>query len=749
MSVQPQSNPSSDAERPRSNDSPAPESAPKRRLRTPLILQLEDAECGAACLGIVLAHFGRWVSIEELREICGVGRDGCDAADLSRAARHYGLKPQGWRREPEHLWKMDLPLILYWDFSHFVVLEGFAPGKFYINDPANGHRILDYEEFENGFTGLALEVRPGPDFKPGGLRPGIWRRIWPWLNEVKAPLAFAMGCGLLLAVPALSFPLILSAFVDFVLAGQEPAWGGTLAAALVAAGGFIYLFVWLRQRCLRRIAVRLSITQGSRLMRLLFRLPMRFYAHRYAGDLTNRVRLIDQIAAVSSGQLIGLLVEIISSAAFLVVMLVYDPLLATVIVALGGLSAYLMRLLTRVRLDENRRLRREQGQLIGVGMFGLSRIDTLQAIAAENDFFSRWTGYQARELSARQRFVEYGYIIAAQPALIMVLANAAVLGLGGMRVIDGDMSVGMMMGFYVIAASFLQPIGRLVQFADQFQIIEADLQRVGDVLDSPEDPDFRHDGQNASSRSVAFGGRLRLKGKVELRNVTFGYQRNREALLKDFSLTINPGQRVAVVGPTGSGKSTLASLVAGLHKPWSGEILFDGQPRSTIPRTLLTSSVALVDQHSFLFRATVRENLTMWNPETPDNAVVAAGRDATIHEAIMARAQGYDSHVDEGGANFSGGQRQRLEIARALVGEPSVLVLDEATSALDAISEQRIDDALRRRGCSCLIVAHRLSTIRDSDLIIVLDRGQEVQRGTHRELMLDESGHYARLMKAN
>ena len=749
MHTQPRRNRSSKAESGRPKDRPSSRSAPTRRLRTPLVLQLEDAECGAACLGTVLAHFGRWVSIEELREICAVGRDGCDASDLSRAARHYGLEPQGWRREPEDLWKMDLPLILYWDFSHFVVLEGFAPGKYYINDPANGHRVIDEEEFDIAFTGLALEVRPGPDFTPGGVRPGIWRRIWPWLNEVKVPLAFAMGCGLLLAIPALSFPLLLSAFVDFVLAGREPAWGGVMAAALVAASGFVYLFVWLRQRCLRRIAVRLSITQGSRLMRLLFRLPMRFYAHRYAGDLTHRVRLIDQIASVSSVQLVGLLVEIISSAVFLVLMLVYDPLLATVVVALGGLSAFLMRLLTRIRLDENRRLRREQGQLIGVGMYGSSKIDTLRAIAAENDFFVRWTGYQARELAARQRFVEFGYIIAAQPALIMILGNAAVLGLGGMRVIDGDMSVGMMMGFYVVASSFLQPIGRLVQFADQFQIIEADLQRVGDVLDAPEDPDFSDESPDASGRTVAFGGRLRLRGKVELRNVTFGYQRNREALLKDFSLTINPGQRVAVVGPTGSGKSTLASLVSGLHKPWSGEILFYGQPRSAIPRTQLTSSVALVDQHSFLFKGTVRENLTMWNPETPDHAVVAAGRDATIHEAIMARALGYDSPVEEGGSNFSGGQRQRLEIARALVSEPSVLVLDEATSALDAISEQRIDDALRRRGCTCLIVAHRLSTIRDSDLIIVLDRGQEVQRGTHQELMLDGEGHYARLMKAD
>ena len=713
------------------------------------MLQLEDSECGAACLGIVLGFFGRWVSIEELRDECSVGRDGCSAADIAQGAERYGLKTEGWRRQPQQLRNMALPVILFWEFNHFVVLEGFDRGRWYVNDPANGHRTIDDEEFDQGFTGVVLAVKPGPNFRPGGVRPGIVRRLWPWLRVVKTPLAFAMGCGVLLAVPALALPLLLSVFVDYVLSGREPSWGGVLVGALAAAGALLYLLTWLRQRCLRLLALRLSVEHADRFIRRLFRLPMRFFAHRFSGDLTSRVQLLDQVATVAASRFAGAVIELVTSLLLLVLMFVYDAFLGAVVASLGVACVALTRMLTRSRVDENRRLRREQGKLSGIGMFGLRKIDTLQAVAAEDDFYARWTGYQARELLARQRFTEFGYVIGSLPSLFLILGNVVVLGLGGWRVMSGDMSVGMLMGFYVIAANFLQPIGRFVQLADMFQMLEADLQRLDDILDAQEDPTFRDGGDAPSRPPAAFAGRLRLSGQVELRHVTFGYQGNREPLLRDFNLAIDPGQRVAVVGPSGSGKSTLALLVAGIHQPWSGEILFDGHPRNKIPRELLSASVSCVDQHIFLFAATVRENLTLWDPAAPDQAVAAAGKDAAIHEAIMSRVLGYDARVEEGGRNFSGGQRQRLEIARALVGNPSVLILDEATSALDARSEMRIDDALRRRGCTCLIVAHRLSTIRDCDLIVVLDKGREVQRGTHPELMEDTGGLYHQLMKAS
>ena len=720
----------------------------RRRVRTPLLLQLTQTECGAASLGIVLAHFGRWVSIEELRETCSVGRDGCSAADIFRAARRYGLEVKGWRKQPRDLRNMPLPMILFWEFNHFVVLEGFDKGRFLINDPGNGHRTISEEEFDHAFTGVTLTFEPGRHFQPGGIQPGLLYRILPWLRDVKGPLAFAMGCGLLLALPALVLPFLMGLFVDFVLSGHEPAWGAVLTGGLLAAGGLLYLLTWLKERCLRRLSVRLSVDHAERFMARLFRLPMRFFSHRLSGDLTSRIQLLDAIAEMSTRHFVGIFIELVTGLAFLGLMLAYNPLLCAVVVGLGVLSAVAMRLLARLRTDENRRLRREQGMLYGIGMFGLSKIDTLQATAGEDDFYSRFTGHQARELLARQRFTELGYVNAALPVLFLIAGNAAVLGLGGWGVMSGDMTVGMLTGFYMAAASFLQPIGRFVQFADMFQILEADLQRLDDVFDAAEDDDFEPAPDAAGDRASTFAGRLRLKGRIELRNVTFGYQHNREPLLEDFSLAIEPGQRVAIVGPSGSGKSTVAALVAGIHRQWSGEVLIDGHPRSAIPRELLVDSVSLVDQHIFLFADTVRENLTMWVPEVPDHALVAAARDAMIHEEIISRPLGYDAPVEEAGRNFSGGQRQRLEIARSLVNNPSLLILDEATSSLDSITEVRIDDRLRRRGCTCLIVAHRLSTIRDCDLIVVLDRGREVQRGSHEDLMQDVGGLYRSLVES-
>ena len=407
-----------------------------------------------------------------------------------------------------------------------------------------------------------------------------------------------------------------------------------------------------------------------------------------------------------------------------------------------------MRGLNWLRNDENRQLRREQAILFSTATSGLSNMESLQATATEDDFFVRCSGYQARELAARQKFAELGQIIASLPGLFLILGSAAVLGFGGWRVMSGDMTLGTLMGFYLLAGNFLRPIGSFVQFADGFQILEADLHRIDDVLKAPEDPSLARPEKPEATSIATFNGRPRLAGRIELRNITFGYRPNHPPLIEDFNLTVEAGQRVAVVGPTGSGKSTLLKLASGEYAPWSGELLFDGAPRSEIPRKVLTDSISIVDQQIFLFAASVRDNLTMWNPTALDQHLVDAARDALIHDEIMSRPSGYNSRVEEGGRNFSGGQRQRLEICRALVDNPTVLFQDEATSSLDALSEQRIDDALRRRGCTCIIVAHRLSTIRDCDRIVVLDKGRQVQSGTHEELIGDEQGLYHQLVNA-
>ncbi len=725
---------------------------PRRRLRTPLIPQLEAAECGAASLAAILAHFGRWVPVEELRDDCSVGRDGASAAGIVRAGRKHGLTIRGWRKDIESLDDLALPAILFWEFNHFLVLEGVSDGRYHLNDPANGRRSVSRQTAEDAYTGVVLTVEPTASFEPGGERPSVWRSLWPWLRETRGALAYIAMAGLMLAIPGLALPILIGVFVDNVLGGGERDWGGWLVAAMVLAGAAIYLLTWMQQRMLRRIAVGVAVAHAQRVLWHLMRLPKQYFAHRFAGDLTTRVGLVDEIADGAGRHLVGLAVELVSSVLLLGLLSVYDPLIAACVLAVALVNVVVARLVSVRRTDRQRLLRREQALLFGIETAGLRQIDSLRATASENDFFARWSGYQARELSARQRVVELAYVNAALPGLFLALGAMVVLGLAGWRVIEGDLSIGEMIAAYILAGSFLAPVGRFVLYVDAFELLSADVQRVRDIMAAKQDPAVASDGSLAfGDRSQAknvttLNGRLRLAGHLEVREVRFGYRGRTEPLIDGLSLTIEPGQRVAVVGPTGSGKSTLLRLISGEFEPWSGEILFDGFPARDVPRPVFVGSVATVDQQIALFDGSVRDNITMWNAAASESDMIAAARDAMIHDDIMRRRGGYEAHVREGGTNFSGGQRQRLEIARALVSRPSVLLLDEATSTLDAETERRIDDALRRRGCSCLIVAHRLSTIRDCDQIIVLDRGRETQRGSHEMLLADPNGLYAQLV---
>ena len=707
---------------------------------------MHATECGAACLGSVLAHFGRWVPLTELRGRCEVSRDGSTAAGIARAARHYGLECTGRHGDVPSLTKLPLPLILFWEFNHFLILEGFDGERFFLNDPATGRRTVSGEEFGKSFTGVALEFKAGPEFQPGGARAHLLQRLPAWLVGSWGALAQVLASGLMLALLALATPALLGMFVDRVLGGHEP-WGEVVAGVLAAAAVLVYGLTWVKEQCLRRLCVRISVIAGDRCLTRLLRLPVEYFNHRLVGELTARVLSIDRIAKGLSDHFLDLVVEIAMSVVFLAVMLVYDPMLASVVLALAILNAVLVRGFTRVRTDRSHALRREQGLLLGVGALMLHQTDNLRMTAAADSFFSRWSGHQARELEARQRFAELGHVIAALPGLFAVLGNAVVLLFGASRVMDGEMTLGTLVGFYIVAAMFLAPLGRFVELTDERQALETDMQRLDDITETPEDSGLARPEPESGSIATLHG-RLRLAGQVELRGVTFGYNRGRPPLIKDFNLTIRPGQRIAVVGSSGSGKSTLSRLVAGVYQPWSGEILFDGRPRHEVPDEVLSRSVSMVDQHVVLFSASVRDNITLWNPAVPDDDLVAAARDACIHDDIIARPLGYETQVDEYGGNFSGGEQQRLEIARALVGNPTVLVLDEATSALDAATEEQVDDALRRRGVSCLIVAHRLSTVRDCDRIVVLEKGVEVQRGIHDELMADEDGVYYRLVRA-
>ena len=717
----------------------------KRRVTTPLLLQMHATECGAACLGSILAYFGGWVPLTELREKCEVSRDGSSAASLSRAARHYGLECRGLSVRAESLKKLPLPLILFWQFSHFVVLEGFDARNFHLNDPATGRRTLSAEEFTKSYSGIALQFKRGADFKPGGERPGLFSRLRTLLAGSWNVLTGVLACGLMLTLLALLVPASLGVFVDDVLENHGP-WSG-LVAALLGGGVLVYVLSLLKHRFLKRLAVRISVVGSNRGLSRLLRLPVEFFEHRLVGDLTDRVSSIDRIAKNLTEQFLVLLIDMAMSAVLLVAMLACDVLLTLIVVLLALLHGLLAHFLNSHRNVRAQAMRREQGLLIGFGMQMLSHADNLRMTGSDDRFFSRWSGQQARELRARQLYSELASVNTALPGLVAALRSAAVLGIGGSLVMSGAMTLGTLVGFYILAEMFLAPVGRFLEFADKRHALETDLQRLEDVSETAEDPAFSR--RSPESESIpTFNGRLQLAGRLELRDVTFGYNKSRPPLIKDFNLVLRAGQRVAVVGPSGSGKSTLARLVSGICQPWSGQILFDGHPRDEIPEEVLRRSISMVDQEAVLFSASVRDNITLWNPAVPNEVIIAATRDACIHEEILLRPHGYATLVEESGVNFSGGQRQRLEIARALVGHPTVLVLDEATSALDAATEEYVDDALRRRGVTCLIVAHRLSTVRDCDQIIVLDKGVEVQRGTHDELMAAEDGAYFKLVKS-
>ena len=717
----------------------------KQRVTTPLLLQMHASECGAACLGSILAYFGRWVPLTELRDKCEVSRDGSSAASILRASRHYGLQCSGLSVRAEQLKKLELPLILFWQYSHFLVLEGFDGRNYYVNDPATGRRRISAEEFNKSYSGIALRFARGDDFSPGGDPPGLFRQLGTLLVGSWSVLTGVIACGLMLSLLALVVPLSLGVFVDDVLENHGP-WGG-LSAALLGGGVLVYILSLLKHRFLKRLSVRISVIGYSRGMSRLLRLPIEFFEHRLAGDLTDRVSSIDRIAKTLTDQFLVLIVDMAMSAVLLIAMLIYDVLLALIVVLLALLHAVLAHFLNALRAVRSQAMRREQGLLIGLGMQMLNHADNLRMTGSDDRFFSRWSGQQARELRARQLYSELGSVNTALPGLVAALRAAAILGVGGSLVMTGKMTLGTLVGFYILAEMFLAPIGRFLEFTDKRQALETDLQRLEDISKTAEDPNFSR--RNPESESIpTFNGRLQLAGQLELRDVTFGFNKSRPPLIKDFNLVIKPGERVAVVGPSGSGKSTLARLISGVYQPWSGEILFDGHPRDEIPEEVLRQSISMVDQDVVLFSATLRDNITLWNSAVPDEAIFAATRDARIHDEILLRPDGYSTRVEEGGVNFSGGQRQRLEIARALVGNPTLLILDEATSALDAATEEDVDDALRRRGVTCLIVAHRLSTVRDCDAIIVLDKGVEVQRGTHDELIADRDGTYRKLVKS-
>ncbi|MBU1055151.1 MAG: NHLP family bacteriocin export ABC transporter peptidase/permease/ATPase subunit [Proteobacteria bacterium] len=721
-----------------------------KRVKTPTVLQMEAVECGAASLAMILAYFHRFVPLEKLRIECGISRDGSKASNILKAARKYGFEAKGYKKEPDGLREFELPMIVFWNFNHFVVLEGIKNGRAFLNDPAVGPRVISVEEFDQSFTGVVLVFKPTEDFQKGGEKKSLFRALRQRFVGTKSALTYVVLAGLFLVIPGLVIPIFSKIFVDNVLVDGMEGWLRPLLLAMGLTALIRGGLTWLQEYYLLRFETKLALTSSSKFFRHVFRLPVEFFAQRFGGEVGDRVLLNDKVAHLLSGELATNIINLAMIMFYAILMLQYDIVLTLVGIFIALLNLAVLKYVSRKRTDLNMRLQQEAGKMIGTAMNGLQMIETLKATGSESDFFSQWSGYQAKVLNAQQQLAVSSQLLSLVPPFLASLNTVVILGIGGARVMDGYLSMGMLVAFQSLMSSFMQPVNHMVNLGSTLQETQADMNRLDDVQSYPVDnrfsieqglpPNFS-DQESKQEDSSA----VKLSGNLSLNNITYGYSRMAPPLIENFSMNLKPGMRVALVGGSGSGKSTIAKLITGLYESWEGEILFDGKKMNEIPRDIFCNSLAMVDQDIFMFEESISSNLAMWDESIPESTIIHAAKDACIHPDIAMRAGGYSSNVEEGGNNFSGGQRQRLEIARALVNNPTILVLDEATSALDPHTEKIVDDNLRRRGCTCIIVAHRLSTIRDCDEIIVLDQGKVLQRGTHEE-MRNAEGPYAELI---
>ena len=711
--------------------------------RVPVVMQLEALECGAACLCMILAYYDKWIPLEQVRKDCGVSRDGSNAANIMMAAENYGLEVNAYRYEPEDL-RSDgvFPCIIHWNFNHFVVCDGFRGNKVYLNDPARGDYSVSLETFDESFTGICLQMVPGEKFEPSGSPKSTMSFIRERLAGARTALTFVLlssVIGALIQIPNTGFSRV---FLDRMLTGKEPSW---YVPFLVGLGGLtvIQLVVaWIKAIYSLALRGKMAVTGSSSYMWKVLRLPMEFFSQRMAGDIQMRQNSNAQIASEVIDTIAPMAVNSVMMVFYLVVMIRYSWLLTLIGVISVLLQVLSANLISRKRINITRVMMRDNAKLASATTSAMEMIETIKASGAENGYFERWAGYQASVNTQNNRYQELNNYLGMIPQILTGLTNAAVLLLGIWLTIQGHFTAGMIMAFQGLLSSFMSPVFSLIGSNQRLQEMRTDIERIEDVMQYPDDVMLQKISDPSDMGEKEFA---KLSGSLSMRHVTFGYSPLDDPLIEDFNLELQPGQRVAFVGTSGCGKSTLAKLISGLYQPWNGEILMDGIPLRDIDRDVFTSSLAVVDQDIILFEDTIANNIRMWNNSVEDYEMILAARDAQIHEDIMRREGGYQYQIIEGGRDFSGGQRQRLEIARVLAQDPTMIIMDEATSALDARTEYDVVRSIKDRGITCIVIAHRLSTIRDSDEIIVMEHGKVVERGTHDQLMALD-GAYKKLV---
>lgn len=714
----------------------------RRLVVAPTIIQMDAVECGAACLVSVLGFHGLHIAIEEARRVCGVSRDGSSALQLTAAAATYGLSCEGYAVESVELHDLQLPGILYWGFDHFVVLEGWSRGQWRIMDPSVGHSWVSAADFDEKFTGVVLELKRTENFVPGGRTRGIREAVFERMRGSWRVIAATAACGVLLAVPAFALPALGAVYVDRVLLEGAHGWLLPMVLLAIAAMLVSVVLAYAQQKMLAKLEQRLAITGAARFFDHLLRLPVDFYSHRYTGDIVQRLDSVETLAGVFASKIAPALVGLLTSTLFIAALFAIDKHLALIAVGVIAIVLLIVVRSGRALVDRTRTLEKDIGLGAGTLSSGLSAIETVKASGRENDLFARIADANARTATSGQSLEGLTTTLTAAPEfLVSVLVSAIVLAFGGWQVMQGHITIGSLLAFQAILVISMGPVLELASLGQEIQSLHATMARIDDVLRHPRDPLALPSEPVAVAQSTGASGLAEIQSHallsadtLEFRDVVFGYSEAADPLIRDFTLRIAPGRRVAIVGVTGSGKSTAAKLAAGLYMPWSGEVFIGGRSLASIPRHERATVIAVVGQSPVLFAASLRDNLSMWDPLIPDEWMHEAADDAGLAGLIDARG-GLGMMIAEGGVNLSGGEAQRVEIARALSRRPSILILDEATSSLDATTESQIDRAVRRRGCACLVIAHRLSTIRDADEIVVLDHGVIVERGSHEELM--------------
>ena len=699
-------------------------------------MQMESVECGAASLTMILAHYGKWLPLEEVRAACGVSRDGSSAKDIVLAARNYGLEAEGYQVTPEALEGMQ-PAIIHWNFNHFVVFRGFKKGVACLNDPNAGPVEIPMDDFRKSFTGVALTFSPTTSFKQGGHRTRILAYVRKYLQGAGEAFWLTFVFALLAAFVALVIPLFTRIFLDEILSGKNRDWSSTFFLLMGTVALFQFLLVLLQTRYAKRIAGSLALKGNVKYLNHVLRLPISFFAMRSVGELQQRQHLNETITHSLVEVLAPQIINIALLVLYLALMLSYSVVLTLVGVIAAIVNLIIVQYNSNQRINLIHSMEQSTGKYFSATVSCIDNMESIKAAGAETGFFEYWSGLWAKKFNMEGNATDQQLKMGLLPILVSGLVNTTILILGALLILKGELSVGMLLAFQGFMSSFLSPVNDIVNASKTIVVMRSQMERIEDVMKYPED--------HRENEGEMYEGKL--GGLVELKNVTFGYSTLLPPLIEDFNLRIEPGHSVAFVGSSGCGKSTLAKLISGLYKPWSGEILFDGRPIESISSEELTNSVAVIDQNVVLFDDTVAQNIRMWDESIEDFTLMMACNDAQIRDDIVSRPNGFGTKLVRGGQNFSGGQRQRMEIATALAKEPAVLIMDEATSALDPKTEDEVMASIRMMGPTQIIIAHRLSTIRDCDEILVMDQGKILQHGTHEELMAQE-GLYRDLMKS-